>query len=132
MGGCVPLQAAHAECMGFRCCLMLALNPPSYTTGRSDPTYLHEVLGEAIKAGATTVNITDTVGYCLPHEWLVSRGPRQAGGRAGGVFVASASCRRALALPGAAQLGGPALSPSRTSPPAGTRLLPARMHVLRV
>ena len=39
--------------------------------GRSEPAYLYEVLGEAIKAGATTLNITDTVGYCLPHEYLV-------------------------------------------------------------
>ncbi|KAL4440209.1 hypothetical protein ABPG75_003210 [Micractinium tetrahymenae] len=38
--------------------------------GRSDPLFLYEVLGEAIKAGATTLNITDTVGWCLPHEFL--------------------------------------------------------------
>lgn len=43
------------------------------SAGRSDPRYLYEVLGEAIKAGATTLNITDTVGYCLPHEFLVRR-----------------------------------------------------------
>ncbi|KAL4427300.1 hypothetical protein ABPG77_003209 [Micractinium sp. CCAP 211/92] len=38
--------------------------------GRSDPLFLYEVLGEAIRAGATTLNITDTVGWCLPHEFL--------------------------------------------------------------
>jgi 2-isopropylmalate synthase len=37
--------------------------------GRSDPLFLYEVLGEAIKAGATTLNIPDTVGYTLPHEF---------------------------------------------------------------
>lgn len=51
----------------IRCCFCLP-----WVAGRSDPAYLYEVLGEAIKAGATTLNITDTVGYCLPHEYLVS------------------------------------------------------------
>ena len=31
--------------------------------GRSDPEFLYQVLGEAIQAGATTLNIPDTVGY---------------------------------------------------------------------
>jgi 2-isopropylmalate synthase len=35
---------------------------------RSDPTYLAEVCREAIAAGATTINLPDTVGYCLPDE----------------------------------------------------------------
>jgi 2-isopropylmalate synthase len=37
--------------------------------GRTDPTYLYAVLEAVIAAGATTVNITDTVGYILPHEF---------------------------------------------------------------
>jgi 2-isopropylmalate synthase len=37
--------------------------------GRSDPAFLYEVLAEAIKAGATTLNIPDTVGYTLPDEF---------------------------------------------------------------
>jgi 2-isopropylmalate synthase len=37
--------------------------------GRSDPQFLHLVLGEAIKAGATTLNIPDTVGYTTPEEF---------------------------------------------------------------
>jgi 2-isopropylmalate synthase len=37
--------------------------------GRSDPEFLYLVLGEAIKAGATTVNIPDTVGYTTPQEF---------------------------------------------------------------
>jgi 2-isopropylmalate synthase len=37
--------------------------------GRSDPTFLYLVLGEAIKAGATTLNIPDTVGYTTPDEF---------------------------------------------------------------
>ncbi len=37
--------------------------------GRSDPQFLYLVLGEAIKAGATTLNIPDTVGYTTPDEF---------------------------------------------------------------
>jgi 2-isopropylmalate synthase len=41
--------------------------------GRSDPEFLTVVLGEVIKAGATTLNIPDTVGYTTPEEfgWLI-------------------------------------------------------------
>ncbi|MHB8778195.1 MAG: 2-isopropylmalate synthase [Anaerolineales bacterium] len=37
--------------------------------GRSDPEFLYVVLGEAIKTGATTLNIPDTVGYTTPDEF---------------------------------------------------------------
>ena len=37
--------------------------------GRSDPEFLYVVLGEAIKAGATTLNIPDTAGYTTPDEF---------------------------------------------------------------
>lgn len=37
--------------------------------GRSDPEFLYLVLGEAIKAGASTLNIPDTVGYTTPEEF---------------------------------------------------------------
>lgn len=37
--------------------------------GRSDPQFLYTVLGEAIRAGATTLNIPDTVGYTTPDEF---------------------------------------------------------------
>lgn len=36
--------------------------------GRSDVGFMKEVLDAVIKAGATTLNIPDTVGYRLPHE----------------------------------------------------------------
>jgi 2-isopropylmalate synthase len=45
---------------------------------RSDPVYLHEVLEAVINAGATTVNIPDTVGYATPQEFgLLIRGIRE-------------------------------------------------------
>ncbi|MBF2085058.1 2-isopropylmalate synthase [Thermoleptolyngbya sp. C42_A2020_037] len=37
--------------------------------GRSDPEFLYEMLERAIAAGATTVNIPDTVGYLTPSEF---------------------------------------------------------------
>ncbi len=37
--------------------------------GRSDPEFLVKVLEVAIKAGATTLNIPDTVGYTTPEEY---------------------------------------------------------------
>ena len=37
--------------------------------GRSDPEFLYQVLEEAIRVGATTLNIPDTVGYTLPDEF---------------------------------------------------------------
>ncbi len=36
--------------------------------GRSDPEFLYEVLAIAIRAGTTTLNIPDTVGYTTPDE----------------------------------------------------------------
>ncbi len=36
---------------------------------RSDRDYLCRVFEAAIKAGATTINVPDTVGYTLPHEY---------------------------------------------------------------
>jgi len=38
--------------------------------GRSDPEFLYVVLSEAIKSGATTLNIPDTVGYTTPDEFF--------------------------------------------------------------
>ncbi len=37
--------------------------------GRTDNEYLARVVEAVIRAGATVVNIPDTTGYCLPHEY---------------------------------------------------------------
>lgn len=37
--------------------------------GRTDNDYLARVCEAAIRAGATVLNIPDTTGYCLPHEY---------------------------------------------------------------
>ncbi len=40
--------------------------------GRSEPKFLYVVLEQAIKAGATTLNIPDTVGYNTPDDRYVA------------------------------------------------------------
>jgi 2-isopropylmalate synthase len=37
--------------------------------GRSNPEFLYQVLSVAVAAGATTLNIPDTVGYVMPNEY---------------------------------------------------------------
>ncbi|MEE9302488.1 MAG: 2-isopropylmalate synthase [Thiotrichaceae bacterium] len=37
--------------------------------GRSEPEFLHRIVDAAIKAGARTINIPDTVGYTIPHQF---------------------------------------------------------------
>lgn len=37
--------------------------------GRTESEYLARVIEQVIRAGATTVNIPDTTGYCLPHQY---------------------------------------------------------------
>ena len=36
---------------------------------RTEPEYIHQILKAVIEAGATTVNIPDTVGYAIPDEF---------------------------------------------------------------
>jgi 2-isopropylmalate synthase len=36
---------------------------------RSDPAFIYQILEACIEAGATSVNIPDTVGYAIPAEW---------------------------------------------------------------
>jgi len=38
-------------------------------SARSEPAFLYEVLGTALDAGATTLNVPDTVGYATPEEY---------------------------------------------------------------
>jgi len=53
--------------------------------GRSDPEFLYRILGDVIEAGATTINIPDTVGVTRTSPlarpgagWLRARGVREA------------------------------------------------------
>lgn len=74
--------------------------------GRSDPAFLYEVLGVAIQAGATTLNIPDTVGYTLPDEFgaLIAGIMRHTPGIEG--CVVSVHCHNDLGLATANTLAG--------------------------
>ncbi len=66
--------------------------------GRTDHGFLCEVLVAAAEAGATTLNIPDTTGYCLPHEYAaLFTAARACLGRRPGV-VLSAHCHDDLGL----------------------------------
>lgn len=56
----------HLKSLG---CNDIEFSPEDAT--RSELPFLYEVLGEVIKAGATTINIPDTTGWALPHEYRV-------------------------------------------------------------
>ncbi|GAB4567848.1 MAG: 2-isopropylmalate synthase [Anaerolineales bacterium] len=75
--------------------------------GRSDPEFLYVVLGEAIKAGATTLNIPDTVGYTTPDEFykLIDGIIKNTPGMHDGITV-SVHCHDDLGLATANTLAG--------------------------
>ncbi len=66
--------------------------------GRADPEYLIETVETMIAAGATVINIPDTTGYCLPHEFggLVARVIKEARGSDRAMF--SVHCHNDLGL----------------------------------
>ncbi|CAA7396438.1 unnamed protein product [Spirodela intermedia] len=57
-------MVAYARSLG---CQDVEFSPED--AGRSDRVFLYHILEEVIKAGATTLNIPDTVGYTLPFEF---------------------------------------------------------------
>ncbi|MBN8657943.1 MAG: 2-isopropylmalate synthase, partial [Anaerolineae bacterium] len=75
--------------------------------GRSEPEFLYVVLGEAIKAGATTLNIPDTVGYTTPDEFykLIDGIIKNTPGMHEGITV-SVHCHDDLGLATANTLAG--------------------------
>jgi 2-isopropylmalate synthase len=74
--------------------------------GRSDPEFLHEVLALAIRSGATTLNIPDTVGYTTPDEFgALIRGIREKVPGVEGVVI-SVHCHDDLGLATANTLAG--------------------------
>jgi 2-isopropylmalate synthase len=75
--------------------------------GRSDPEFLYVVLAEAIKAGATTLNIPDTVGYTTPEEFykLIDGIIKNTPGMHDGITV-SVHCHDDLGLATANALAG--------------------------
>ncbi|MGB0560734.1 MAG: 2-isopropylmalate synthase [Spirulinaceae cyanobacterium] len=57
------------EMVGYAKSLVADVEFSPEDAGRSDPEFLYQVLEAAIAAGATTVNIPDTVGYTTPAEF---------------------------------------------------------------
>ncbi len=74
---------------------------------RSDPEFLYLVLGEAIKSGATTLNIPDTVGYTTPEEFykLIDGIIKHTPGMHEGITV-SVHCHEDLGMATANTLAG--------------------------
>jgi 2-isopropylmalate synthase len=74
--------------------------------GRSDPEFLYLVLQAVIEAGATTLNIPDTTGWNLPHEFggLIAKIKKNTPG-ADNVII-STHCQNDLGLSTANSLAG--------------------------
>src|SRR5687767_8537662 len=77
--------------------------------GRTDPGFLVQVCATAVEAGATTLNIPDTVGYVTPKEWgevisaLIAETP---GAGPGSGVIWSVHCHNDLGLATANSLAG--------------------------
>ncbi|RQM30050.1 hypothetical protein B5M09_012494 [Aphanomyces astaci] len=74
--------------------------------GRSDPDFLCDVLAEVIAAGATTLNIPDTVGYTVPDEYGALIGYLIKNTRGAEKAVFSTHCHNDLGLATANTLAG--------------------------
>mmetsp|Transcript_11203 Transcript_11203/g.28730 ORF Transcript_11203/g.28730 Transcript_11203/m.28730 type:complete len:663 (-) Transcript_11203:87-2075(-) len=74
--------------------------------GRSDPEFLYRILGAVIEAGATTLNIPDTTGWNLPHEFgsLIAAIKANTPGIDGAII--STHCQNDLGLSTANSLAG--------------------------
>ena len=59
--------AVEAERHAHGYCADVEFSPED--ASRSDFDYMCDVLSAVIEAGATTINIPDTVGYAIPREW---------------------------------------------------------------
>ncbi|MCP4446996.1 MAG: 2-isopropylmalate synthase [Myxococcales bacterium] len=75
--------------------------------GRSEPAFLYEVLAAAIAAGATTLNIPDTVGYTTPEEFgsLIKNIKENTKGMTDDIII-SVHCHNDLGLATANSLSG--------------------------
>ena len=63
------MTAKAVEMVGYARSLCADIEFSPEDAGRSDPEFLYQVLAAVIRAGATTLNIPDTVGYTMPDEF---------------------------------------------------------------
>jgi 2-isopropylmalate synthase len=100
------VKARVSEMVGYAKLLCEDIEFSPEDAGRSDPAFLYEVLELAIKAGATTLNIPDTVGYTTPDEFGgLIRGIRENVPGAKDVII-SVHCHDDLGLATANALAG--------------------------
>jgi len=108
------LQMSRDDCLkravdavGFAASLSPDVEFSPEDAGRSDPDFLVEVCNAVIAAGATTLNIPDTVGYTIPEEYgnlikyLVDNVDHQGKG-----VVFSTHCHNDLGLASANTMAG--------------------------
>ncbi|KAL6774011.1 LEU2 [Auxenochlorella protothecoides x Auxenochlorella symbiontica] len=91
----------HLRSLG---CKDIEFSPEDAT--RSHPTFLYEVLAEVIKAGATTLNIPDTTGWSLPHEFQGLITDLRANVPGANDVIFSTHCQNDLGLSTANSLAG--------------------------
>eukprot|EP00898_Chlorokybus_atmophyticus_P002100 jgi/Chlat1/2891/Chrsp2S04657 len=96
-------MVAYARSLG---CEDIEFSPED--AGRSDPIFLYRILGEVIKAGATTLNIPDTVGYTMPSEFGALIAGIKANTPGAENVVISTHCQNDLGLATANTLAGAA------------------------
>ncbi|KAJ2778299.1 2-isopropylmalate synthase (Alpha-isopropylmalate synthase) (Alpha-IPM synthetase) [Coemansia interrupta] len=95
-----------AEMVGFAKSLCADIEFSPEDAGRSDPAFLCEALAVAIEAGATTLNIPDTVGYNTPQEYGALIAHLRANTRGAERVVFSTHCHNDLGLATANTLAG--------------------------
>jgi 2-isopropylmalate synthase len=91
----------HLRSLG---CQDIEFSPEDAT--RSEPRFLYRVLEEVIKAGATTVNIPDTTGWALPHEFGALIADLKANTPGIDDVIISTHCQNDLGLSTANSLAG--------------------------
>lgn len=74
--------------------------------GRSNPSFLYDVLGAVIEAGATTLNIPDTTGWNLPHEFETLIAGIKANTPGAQNVIISTHCQNDLGLASANSIAG--------------------------
>lgn len=98
---------SHLRSLG---CTDIEFSPED--AGRSELSFLYRILGEVIKAGATTLNIPDTTGWNLPSEFggLIEKLKANVEGADSVIF--SVHCQNDLGLSTANSLAGAAAGAS--------------------
>jgi 2-isopropylmalate synthase len=95
-----------AQCVELACQYTDNVEFSAEDATRSDPDFLVRIVTAAVQAGATTINLPDTVGYTTPAEYkaLFERMHREVPGAAGVIF--STHCHNDLGMAVANSLAG--------------------------